>query len=91
MLAAVSVGLVDGRPVLDLDYVEDAGAEVDMNVVRTDGGGYVELQGTAERRAFARGELDLLLERADAGIDRLFDVQRDVLGAALAPLLSTGR
>ena len=88
MLAAVSVGIVDGRPCLDLDYVEDSGAEVDMNVVRTDDGRYVEIQGTAESTPFRRDKLDELLALADAGIDRLLALQRDVLGDALDKTLA---
>ena len=87
LVGAVSVGLIEGRPALDLDYVEDAAAEVDMNVVRTDGGRYVELQGTAEATPFAREELDRLLELADKGIDQLHGIQREVLGGALDDLL----
>jgi len=88
MVAAVSVGIVEGRPVLDLDYVEDAGADVDMNVVRTDDGRYVELQGTAETTPFRREELDQLLAHADCGIDRLLAMQRAALGTALDGLLA---
>jgi ribonuclease PH len=87
MVAAVSVGLIGGRPVLDLDYVEDSAADVDMNVVRTDDGRYVELQGTAENEPFPRSVLDALLARADQGLDELQDRQRDALGLALDPLL----
>jgi ribonuclease PH len=87
MLAAVSVGLVASAPVLDLDYVEDSGAEVDMNVVRTDDGRYVEIQGTAETTPFRRDKLDELLALADAGIDRLLALQREALGDKLPPLL----
>jgi ribonuclease PH len=88
MIAAVSVGIVEGRPVLDLDYVEDSAAEVDMNVVRTDDGRYVELQGTAETTPFRRDQLDRLLALADVGLDLLMDRQRQVLGAALERLLT---
>jgi len=87
MVAAVSVGIVAGRSVLDLDYVEDSAAEVDMNVVRTADGRYVELQGTAETRAFTREQLDGMLERADTGIERLLAAQREVIGAAVGHLL----
>jgi ribonuclease PH len=87
MIAAISVGVVESRPVLDLDYVEDSAAEVDMNVVRTDDGKYVELQGTAESRPFSRERLDELLVLADSGIDRLLDAQRAVIGAGLDNLL----
>ncbi len=81
-VAAVSVGIVEGRPVLDLDYVEDSAADVDMNVVRTDDGRYVEVQGTAEAAPFSKDRLDAMLALADAGIDRLHAAQRDALGPA---------
>jgi len=86
-VAAVSVGIVEGVPVLDLDYVEDSAAEVDMNVVRTGSGPYVEVQGTAESAPFSRARLDDMLALADLGIDRLLAAQREVLGAELDPLL----
>ena len=86
MLAAVSVGVVEGRPVLDLDYVEDSAAEVDMNIVRTDRGRYIEIQGTAESQPFDRERLDGMLALADAGIDRLLEAQREALGPALGDL-----
>lgn len=89
LIAAVSVGVVQGRPLLDLDYVEDSGAEVDMNVVRTDDGRYVELQGTAESTPFRREQLDGMLALADVGIDVLMDRQREVLGPLLDRLLVT--
>jgi len=88
MVAAVSVGIVAGQPALDLDYVEDAGADVDMNVVRTDDGRYVELQGTAEATPFGKDELDQLLAHADRGIDALLEMQRQALGPALDALLA---
>jgi ribonuclease PH len=91
MLAAVSVGIVDGRPVLDLDYVEDSAAEVDMNVVRIDDGRYVEVQGTAETTPYRKEALDAMLALADSGIDRLHQVQREVIGDALARVLSAPR
>jgi ribonuclease PH len=78
-VAAVSVGVVAGVPLLDLDYVEDAGADVDMNVVMTGAGSFVEVQGTAERRPFDRAELDALLGLADHGIRQLLEAQRAVL------------
>ena len=84
MLAAVSVGIVTGRPVLDLDYVEDSSADVDMNVVRIDDGRFVEVQGTAEAEPFRRDRLDLLLDLASLGIDQLHEAQREALGDALA-------
>ncbi len=86
-MAAVSVGIVEGRPCLDLDYVEDSAAEVDMNVARTGDGRYVELQGTAETAPFRREQLDRLLELADAGIDELQRKQRELLGDSLDALL----
>ena len=88
MVAAVSVGVVSGRPVLDLDYAEDSAADVDMNVVRTDDGRYVELQGTAETTPFRREQLDHMLALADVGLDLLMDRQRQVLGAALDRLVA---
>jgi ribonuclease PH len=91
MLAAISVGVVDGRPVLDLDYDEDSTAEVDMNVVRIDDGRYVEVQGTAETTPFRREGLDAMLNLADAGIDHLQRAQREILGDALTGVLAAAR
>jgi len=79
-VAAVSVGIVDAVPLLDLDYSEDSHAEVDFNVVGTDQNTYVELQGTAEGKPFDRGSMDRLLELADGGLKQLFRYQRTVLG-----------
>ena len=76
---AISVGIVDGVPVLDLPYVEDAGAEVDMNVVMTGAGRFTEVQGTAEGLPFTRSELDDLLGLAQSGIARIIDLQREVV------------
>ena len=87
MLAAISVGIVGGRPLLDLDYEEDSGAEVDMNVVRIDDGRYVEVQGTAESTPFRKDGLDAMLALADRGIDRLHEIQREILGDALGRVL----
>jgi ribonuclease PH len=87
MVAAISVGVVEGRAVLDLDYVEDSAAEVDMNVVRTEDGRYIELQGTAESTPFSREKLDQMLALADAGVERLIRMQREVLGDGLESLL----
>ena len=78
-VAAVSVGLVDGVPVLDLDYPEDSRADVDFNVVGTDAGAYVELQGTAEGRPFDRAATDTLLDLADSGLARLIEAQAAIL------------
>ncbi len=78
-VAAVSVGVVGGGPMLDLDYGEDSSAEVDFNVVATDAGTYVELQGTAEGRPFDRARVDALLDLANLGLGRLFEAQDAVL------------
>ena len=78
-VAAVSVGIVDGEPVLDLDYGEDSQAETDMNVVMNDAGAFIEVQGTAEGHAFHRHELDALLELAAQGIAELIRKQREAL------------
>jgi ribonuclease PH len=80
-VAAVSVGIVGGQPLLDLSYVEDSAAEVDMNVVMTGGGEFVEVQGTAEQIAFGRGRLDEMLALAEGGIRRLVALQRRALEA----------
>jgi ribonuclease PH len=79
-VAATSVGIVDGTPLLDLAYDEDSRAEVDMNVVRTGDGRFIEVQGTAEGQPFDRAALDALLELAGAGVDRLVALQREVIG-----------
>jgi ribonuclease PH len=78
-IAAVSVGIHDGVPVLDLDYAEDANAETDMNVVMNDAGHFVEIQGTAEGHALLRSELDQLLDLAQTGIRELLAAQAEVL------------
>ena len=78
-VAAVSVGIVNGEPVLDLCYEEDAGADVDANVVMTGSGRLVEVQGTAEGDPFSRAELDALLDLATAGVERLTSIQREAL------------
>ena len=75
-VAAVSVGVVDGVPVLDLDYTEDAGCGTDMNVVMTESGGFVELQGTAEGAPFSRAEMEALVTLATQGIRSLIEAQR---------------
>ena len=82
-VAAVSVGIVGGMPVLDLDYKEDSEAETDMNVVMNGGGAYVEVQGTAEGHAFRRHELDQLLNLAATGIGELLALQQQALAAGL--------
>jgi len=78
-VAAVSVGVMGSGPVLDLSYDEDAAADVDCNVVMTGSGRLVEVQGTAEGEPFSRGDLDALLDLAEAGIKQLTQIQRDVL------------
>jgi ribonuclease PH len=87
LVAATSVGLLDGVACLDLSYAEDSQADVDMNVVRTDLGGYVELQGTGEKRSFTPAELQTLLDLAIAGTNRLFEHQRAALRDVLPALL----
>ena len=83
-VAAVSVGIVQGTPLLDLEYTEDSACDTDMNVVMTAGGGFVEVQGTAEGAAFSRAEMDALLGLADQGIRALVAAQRAALGLAPA-------
>ena len=80
-VAAVSVGIVDGTPLLDLEYIEDSACDTDMNVVMTGSGGFVEVQGTAEGAAFSRDEMGALLGLADKGIRGLVAAQRKALGA----------
>ena len=87
MVAATSVGMLGGVPCLDLSYAEDSQADVDMNVVRTDTGRYVEIQGTGEKAPFSRDEMQAMLELANHGTDRLFEHQRAVLRAILPSLL----
>ena len=78
-VAAISVGIFDGMPVLDLDYPEDSNAETDMNVVMNEAGGFIEIQGTAEGHAFQRGELDQLLALAEKGIGEIVVAQNAAL------------
>jgi len=80
-VAAVSVGIVEGAPVLDLDYAEDSGCDTDMNVVMTGAGHFVEVQGTAEGHPFTRDEMSKLLDLAAAGIGQLVKAQRSALAA----------
>ncbi len=84
-VAAVSVGIVEGTPLLDLEYVEDSACDTDMNVVMTGSGGFVEVQGTAEGAPFSRSEMDALLALATKGIGELVKLQRQALSAALPP------
>ena len=80
-VAAVSVGIYRGNPVLDLDYAEDSACDTDMNVVMTGGGGFVEVQGTAEGAPYSRSELDAMLSLAERGIAELVGHQHHVLGS----------
>ena len=80
-VAAVSVGIVNGVTCLDLDYSEDSKAEVDFNVVSTDAGRYVELQGTAEGKAFERSDMDRMLDLANGGLEKLFAAQAEALAS----------
>ncbi|CAD5372349.1 Ribonuclease PH [Rubrivivax sp. A210] len=84
-VAAVSVGVVEGTPLLDLEYTEDSACDTDMNVVMTGRGGFVEVQGTAEGAPFSRAEMDALLALADQGISELLALQRRVLGLGTGP------
>ena len=79
-VAATSVGIIDGQPQLDLAYAEDSRAEVDMNIVKTGAGKYIEVQGTAETTPFGRDALMLLLDLADRGIQQLIQLQREHVG-----------
>jgi len=78
-VAAISVGIYQGVPVLDLDYAEDSACDTDMNVVMTGKGGIIEVQGTAEGAPFSRTELEALLDLAQAGIEELSALQRKAL------------
>ncbi len=80
-VAAVSVGIYRGEPVLDLDYPEDSDCDTDMNLVMNDGGGFIEMQGTAEGHAFRRDELDALLALGEKGIGELLEAQRAALAS----------
>ncbi len=80
LIASVSVGVYKGTPVLDLDYPEDSNAETDMNVVMTQHGGFVEVQGTAEGEAFSRDDMTAMMDLAEKGIDELLTLQQQALG-----------
>ena len=82
-VAATSVGIVGGTPMLDLAYSEDSRADVDMNVVKTSAGLFIEVQGTAEAQPFDRAQMDSLLALADSGIRQLVGFQREVVGKIL--------
>ena len=79
-VAAVSVGIIEGTPILDLAYAEDSAADVDMNIVCTGRGKFIELQGTAEREPFSREQMDEMIVLAEKGVNHLFEVQRSALG-----------
>ncbi len=79
-VAAISVGIVEGKPVLDLDYLKDSAAEVDMNVVMTGRNRFVEIQGTGEEATFDDDQLATMLKLAKSGIQQLVAIQRDALG-----------
>ncbi|NNN08633.1 MAG: ribonuclease PH [Acidimicrobiaceae bacterium] len=85
LVAAISVGIIDGVVMLDLPYEEDSRADTDMNVVMTGAGGFVEVQGTAEQAAFSRDELNELLDLASSGISAVHEAQRRVLATAPSP------
>ena len=87
MVAATSVGLLGGVPCLDLSYAEDSQADVDMNVVRTDSGRYVEVQGTGEKTPFSPDEMKAMLDLANHGAIQLFEQQRKTLREVLPALL----
>jgi len=78
-VAAVSVGIIEGTSILDLAYAEDSNADVDMNVVCTGSGKFIELQGTAEREPFSRDQMDEMLVLAEIGVNKLFEIQRNAL------------
>ncbi len=80
-VAAVSVGIVKGSPVLDLNYAEDSTADVDMNVIMTGSGGFIEVQGTAERHPFESKDLNRMLNLAKQGIEKIISLQQEALGA----------
>jgi len=82
LVAAVSAGMVDGKPFLDLAYAEDSAADVDLNVVMAESGAFIEVQGTAERVPYTREQLDAMLSLARSGCEQLFAAQRQVLGLA---------
>ena len=78
-VAAVSVGIIEGTPILDLAYEEDSNADVDMNIVCTGAGKFIEIQGTAEREPFTRDQMDEMLILAEIGVNKLFEIQRNAL------------
>ena len=85
-IAATSVGIVEGKPALDLSFMEDSQAEVDMNVVMNGSGGIIEIQGTAETTPFSREQLNELMDLAKTGINGLIEIQKEILGIDKLPL-----
>lgn len=85
-VAAVSVGIVEGKPVLDLNYLEDSSAQTDMNVVMTGSGDFVEIQGTAEQRPFSEGEFQAMAGLARKGVEGLVDIQRAAIASGMEAL-----
>ena len=79
-VAAVSVGIIDGKNLLDLDYSEDSEADVDLNIIKTGSGGFVEIQGTAEREPFTDKQMKTMLALADKGIKQLVAIQKQTVG-----------
>ncbi len=79
LVAAISVGIVEGQPVLDLCYEEDCGAEVDMNIVMTESGKFIEIQGTAEAQAFSRNQFNTMMNLAEKGLKEIFVLQRRII------------
>ena len=90
-VAAISVGLIEGEARLDLPYVEDAAAQVDFNFVMTDGGGFVEIQGTAEKGTFTADDYTRLVALASIGTQQLFGLQQEALAAAKPELKSPAK
>jgi ribonuclease PH len=84
-IAAVSVGIVNGEPMLDLCYAEDSKADVDLNVVMTESGKFVEVQGTAEQAPFSRGELNKMLDLAQGGLEKMFVIQNNIINGNAQP------
>ena len=82
-MAAISIGIIGGKNCLDLDYSEDSKADVDLNIVKTGSGGFVEIQGTAEREPFSDKQMKAMLALADKGIKQLISIQKQAVGKLL--------